>query len=65
MLSMSAASGQAYCVQTLTMVLQKQIPLMEKLVLKFGYIKEKFFRQREIRKEALVNYVNAKKSKTS
>ena len=47
------------------MVLLKQTQLTEKLVLKFGYTKEKYFLQKEIRKEELSNYVNAKKSKTS
>ena len=42
----------------------KQTQLTEKLVLKFGSTKAKFFRRKQLRKE-IDNHVNAKKSKTS
>ena len=45
------------------MDLQKQIQHMEKLVLKFGFIKEKFFQKNQW-KEETNNAINAKKNKT-
>ena len=53
------------CMQkTLIMDLQKQTQHMEKLELKFGYIKEKFFQLRRKQwKEETDNAINAKKNK--
>ena len=45
------------------MDLQKQTQHMEKLELKFGYIKEKFFQLRRKWKEETDNAINAKKNK--
>ena len=49
--------------QTLTMASLKQTQLTEKLVLRYGFTKAKYFQQRQVRKGA-INNVNAKKSKT-
>ena len=53
-----------YLEQTSIMDSQKQTQLTEKLVLKYGFIKVKFFQQKKLRKGAINSYVNAKKSKT-
>ena len=47
------------------MVLLKQTPPMVKLELKFGFIKARYFLQKEIRWKGAINNVNAEESKTS